>query len=688
MAVVAYDTYNGDSDCLHTNDYVSDGHGLAVTRVNRYVSDGHGLTTLIGAHRCPADPELATVYMETLRCNYERQHFISEDRTKKAITHVQFYVSFPEDEPISAEMRMFMVQQLILRTPLQHFASIYVPHDNRPDKHIHLSVCPYSIPDESGHTHKLCMNNELLYALRREMDYICVEYGPYSIIESPELWGDPQYCEWFFRIKEQGLVKIHPPKEQDHTSFKKERKRSRRYAASKQSQALKQESQRAFYRKMTRGYTPETADFFYSPAYLYDPNHPEETLHIRNQSKDGVPLSELEQKTIAVFCWAYQAKANLISRKVPGSRELQNRLQSLVNKAINAKQLLHTLDIRTQEDLITHIKECGSDIAELKQEIFRQDSILTHLSDTVAAIERWEFEKDTEAFAWLKAHHCSTPERIAKAKKCYTHAEGRKFSAEALLKKRSTEYRHLKEAESLIRPTTTTHEWQEYLSAIMEKESRKKIGRISEESLCKQLRRTGQVLGIDSENMDAILSSVKAITAQDPLPEYWLFSEMIYQSSNDRVAAVYEKLRNRYKDLYAYRHLADRMSVIGPFSFLLFIAVCFYSGMQEIALETEIEELQQEAILQKEYTKKLRVACRQALDGEKRRYAVEVLLASDEELDACRERFIENATAIVSRLEPAGGIEGTRQLDRLITAAANRSEQSVSQPKKDLTPDR
>ena len=107
-----------------------------------------------------------------------------------------------------------------------------------------------------------------------------------------------------------------------------------------------------------------------------------------------------------MFCWAYQAKANLISRKVPGSRELQNRLQSLVNKAINAKQLLHTLDIRTQEDLITHIKECGSGIAELKQEIFRQDSILTHLSDTVAAIERWEFEKDTEAFAWLKLGCC------------------------------------------------------------------------------------------------------------------------------------------------------------------------------------------------------------------------------------------------------------------------------------------
>ena len=101
-----------------------------------------------------------------------------------------------------------------------------------------------------------------------------------------------------------------------------------------------------------------------------------------------------------------------------------------------------------------------------------------------------------------------------------------------------------------------------------------------------------------------------------------------------------------------------------------------------------LDRKREEAILQKEYTKKLRVACRPALDGEKRRYAVEVLLASDEELDACRERFIENATAIVSRLEPAGGIEGTRQLDRLITAAANRSEQSVSQPKKDLTPDR
>lgn len=232
MAIVAHTPYGGSADCGRTNDYLCDGHGLPTDRTNRYISDGHGGHTLCEGYNCPSDPVLATEYMNILRLNYERQHPPGEGRTKGAVTHVQFYVSPTAEDNVPPEERMEMMRELIERTPLRDFASIRVPHDNTEDKHGHISLCPYSVDG----THKLPLNNTLLYTLRREMDYICVEHG-YSIIEAPELWGDKKYKAWFQSVKESGIVKVHPPKEQSMASFKQDRKRARAYSASKTAQA-------------------------------------------------------------------------------------------------------------------------------------------------------------------------------------------------------------------------------------------------------------------------------------------------------------------------------------------------------------------------------------------------------------------------------------------------------------------
>lgn len=232
MAIVAHTPYSGSVDCGRTNDYLCDGHGLSVDRTNRYISNGHGGHTLCEGYNCPSDPVLATEYMNTLRLNYERQHPPGEGRTKGSVTHVQFYVSPTASDNVPPEERMEMMRELIERTPLRDYASIRVPHDNTEDKHGHISLCPYSVDG----THKLPLNNKLLHELRREMDRICVEHG-YSIIENPELWGDKQYKEWFFKVKASGTVKVHPPKEQSMASFKEDRKRARAYSESKMAQA-------------------------------------------------------------------------------------------------------------------------------------------------------------------------------------------------------------------------------------------------------------------------------------------------------------------------------------------------------------------------------------------------------------------------------------------------------------------
>lgn len=685
MAIVAFKTYSTATACLNVTEYVSDGHGLAdADRVNRYISDEHSGTQLLGAHRCPADPRLAAIYMGILRRNYERQHFIDPNRKKKCTTHLQLVVSPTREDHVPAEERMVMMQELIDRTVLRDFACIYSPHDNRPDLHIHASICVFSIPDEEGNTYKLGMNNALLYDLRREMDRICVEHG-YSIVEAKELWGDKVYREWFLQIREQGVVKIHPPAEKEPIRFQNPRRRSQRYAASKRAQADKEAEQKAFYQKMTRGYRPETADYYYTPTHLYHPKEPEKELHIKRFNDDGKETGELELEAIGLFVWAYVGKKNLASKKISGGQGLYQRLGTLADRATVTRELILELDIRTRAELITHIKECGSDIAELKQEVKRQDTVLSRMAESMMAIDRWEGEQSEEALSWLQEHGCGSAAERERVKKAYIRAEGRKHAAEDLLRQRSGEYRRLKEAEAVLRPSGSREEWEAYLKLLLDQERRKRIGRIREETLIRQIRATGQAIGVASGQLEQILAEVRQAAGEEIVRESDFFMQALRQDSYQRVSAVYQKLRNRCEERHELRTLTDELTVIGPFSFLLVLAVCFFAGMEEIALETEIEELRQEAIAQKEYAKQYRVAKRAALSGAKKMYALEVLLASEEELDACRLRYIEHAARIINRQDMMAEIrEGrqTGQLDRVIGDAALRTLQEETAAEK------
>ena len=647
MAVVAYTSYNENIACQRTNDYLTNGHGTdAAARSNRYVSDGHGQTTLCVGHNCPSDPVLATEYMGLLRSNYERQHPPSKGRQKGSVTHVQFYVSPTEEDNVPAQERIDMTLELIQRTPLRDFSSILVPHDNTPDKHCHISLCPYSVDG----TRKLCLNNSLLNTLRREMDRICVEHG-YSIIENRELWADPEYREYFSRLKEQGTIKIHPPKDQDMSSFKKDRNRARSYTASKAAQKKKLEDLEAECKWLTKKRLPGMERFWYKSSFLYDPLGHDRHLRIRKKAPDGRMLSDIELSASSLFVWGNISSKSLAQRKIPGSRDLQRRMNELSRKAYAASRLFRELDIRTEEELVAHIKNCGQDIGELKKNIRYQESIINDMAPLLEAIDCWESSKDPAAYAYLWEHHCFSEQDIAAQKKCYDRAVARKETSENLLLKYKAEYRHCKEAEAILRPAACRSEYLEYMQKVFTKKALKDFGYCSREDLCDALYQLAEGCGMSK--VDAALLIEKAVdeASKNSVCNYRDILRLAYWQvkNNPSVNNIYRKMNRKWEGVGLLRKFSY-VEVSGPFTFFLGMFLALVSGLLEGLLRCDAESLKLDAkALQAELQSAGGIAV-EDLHLANKIYQKEIKNASPEAINNATNRFYRKASEILQGL--------------------------------------
>lgn len=663
MAIVAHTPYSGNADAGRTNDYLTDGHGLPeADRTNRYLTDGHGLHTICEGHNCPADPKLATEYMHAVRLNYERQHPQGEGRTKGTVTHEQLYVSPTEEDNVPADERMQMAGELIERTPLRDFPSIRTPHDNTPDKHVHISLCPYSVDG----THKLCLNNAMLNTLRREMDYICVEHG-YSIVENPELWGDKKYRDWFFEVKEKGIVKVHPPKDKDMTTYKEDRKRARTYSASKESKAAYEQAQDAYYKQLTKRFTPEHRELFYISPFLYSPANPNNALIIKKRRPDGKDMGEMEQMAASLFTWSRGAEKEIDKRNPRAGNGIKWKLHNLGDKAYAAAILMRNLDIRTHKELIRHTREVGGDISDLKKDIARQETIIRSMADVIDAIDRWENFKDPDAYAYLKSHRCGTPEEIADAKKRHARAIGRKAKNEKLLEDRKAEYRHLKEAESVLQPASSEEHLEEYLAQAFTSTAAKKIGYVDSQRLTKDLYELGDIAGLPRHVVDGYIQRARATASKTTLTEYGEFVSLTYRrdkAADLEISAKYAKIKQDYADIRQLRGMGKGLGalwlvpVFGAFAFVLTLAIGIYKGVQISAKKSEIEQLKWEAeYLKESNSKEGRLRKRERLASAKTQYEAEILGASREEIEAAQIRFYKKAAEIVGRFDVVRKVE-------------------------------
>lgn len=636
MAVIAFTSYADMEACLRTNTYLCDGHGLpAAARSNRYIADGHGGTTRSLGYLCPSDPILATSYMEAIQRNYNRQHTINPNRKKGCVTHIQLYVSPTEEDHVPSAERLEMTRELIERTVLKDFPSIYIAHDNTAQGHCHISLCPFS---EDG-SHKLCMNNNLLYDLRRQMDYICVEHG-YSIIECPELWGDRSYREWFFDVKEKGTVTIHPPKEQNKTFQNMEKKRARNYSRSKRAQTKKKEAREAYYRELTKGYSPGKDAYFFTSHWLYNPTDPTQPLRIKRITDDGKERNELELHAAAMGAWAYHCEQCLKSKSIPGTDKLQKRMHTIMGKTYAARQLMLDLDIRTQEELISHIKECGQDIGTLKRSIKNLEAELENLHPIMRSIGYLEAERNSEARLDLEKKGLLSTSEIEATKKKYTLLLARKENHLTLLEDRNKEYRYLKEAEKILNPASCKEAWDNYLTTLFSDNVIKKARWISSDQLESTIYELGTVLGIPEETLDQYFVEITETPEVIRSNNYQQFRKHITISKKIKGQAFteYYTQMGMVTDLEA---LAEKLTGFGLLGVLIFAVVDLIAELRKAGAQVDLEMALWEAKREKEYADMYRRRYRDSSP-----YYSEVLETMREE----KQKSTEQIQQFVSRL--------------------------------------
>lgn len=606
MAVITYTTYTDSQSCATVNTYISDGHGNpAAERSNIYISNGHGDTTICVGHHCPNEPGLATAYMETVRRNYERQHTIDPNRQKGQVNHVQIYVCPSEVDHVPAEERMEMTRELIEGSELRHFPSIYITHDNTPLGHCHVSLCPFS---QDG-SHKLSMNNKLLYDLRRMMDRNCVTHG-YSIIERQELWGDKEYRDWFLDIKERGIVTIHPPKTEDAAVRGKQKKRARDYSRSKRAQKKWKEEREAFLMEITSGYSPEVEGLFYTSEYLYHPNHPEQPLRIKRITEEGKLRSELELQSFALGLWGYHC-AKVLEEK-NGMESLHRRLRGIMEKAFAVKDFLSALDIRTQEELVYHIKECGQDIGTLKRSIKNLEAELVTRKPIIQAVERWEGEKDPGAKKFLAEQKMDNGWRMEKIKEDYAFLLGKKEHHQVLLEQCSKEYRYLKEVETFLNPVSCKAEWEQYLANLFSRNVLQKAKWFDTEHLEKCIYELGMLLGIPEEDLDRYILEVKEHPEVIRSKEYQDYRKgMISAEKRERKGyARYYQGMDVLDDLW---DLQQKLEGFGLLGFLLSVLVETVAEMNEHMTKLDLSIALWEAGMERWYADLRRRGMREKL---------------------------------------------------------------------------
>lgn len=333
MATVSFTRYHDAAAVARTNTYIVDGHGSPSERTNRYITDGHGGTTLCKAHNCPSNVAAASVYMDALRSIYTHNNshkaVVAGESKRRDITHVQFYVSWAENENVPEQEMLEMTRELIERTALKDYACLYASHTNTDNRHTHISLCPYSLDG----TKKLGITDRLKHDIWREADHICVEHD-YSIVNTPVLLADPAYRQWFDDVLREGKVTIW-------SSSRENRRKSEskhRYKAAKEADMKKQ------------------------AAVLTAQKHE------RKYAAYGVKINagnrpDFQCDIAAKMVWAIQAS------KHATDDALKSRLNKSAINAYNALQLMERLDIRTRTELEQHITDVGADIAILKKSI-------------------------------------------------------------------------------------------------------------------------------------------------------------------------------------------------------------------------------------------------------------------------------------------------------------------------------
>lgn len=384
--------------------YVSEAHKQIpvsdLTTVMEYVSGEHAEVLYTQGYHCSCNPELAAEEFlddrEKYLKNKNGKKLSGQVEGKEEIIAHHIYVSFHKEDFVSVEKMMKITDKLIQRTAMKDFRSLRAPHVNTDEGHVHISLNAYSMDGKK----KFCMNNKMLYALRRELDYICYEHGLSLIDDKTLLKTDEEYAKWFAEVKAEGKTRIHPnrtiqqKKEQQkkRNDKRKEQKSEKTYVKKLPLRNINTEIQEAAKYNFSEKFGKQV---FYAADGRFLSPRTKVPYRLKMWTEDGRKRSTVELLflLIAVVLFdtqKYAEEKNYYQPKINIDHEIQRMIDGI--------SATREYGITDKKVLESTIKECGSNISSLKRAIYQIDKALRDRKDEGLEEKRKKYEKKLKEY--------------------------------------------------------------------------------------------------------------------------------------------------------------------------------------------------------------------------------------------------------------------------------------------------
>ena len=473
MAIIVFSVYHKVNSPARVVDYITDSHGLPVTeRTNRYFVEGQPMLVPTQGHLCPNDPTAALVIMDLARYRYHLIHPPYSGAHNAPVEMIHIIISPAPSDRVSLQELMEMTRDLIQRTPLQGHICLQGGHCNTAIPHVHIAICPYA-PDG---THKLHMDKDLLYTLRRTMDHLCTDHG-YSIIDSAALRRDPAYNAWYADVQREGKITIHPPRVATAVAHSFQAERALAYVCKRDVQRAEQAEQAEIYAKVSSGYHPQYDSNYYASPWLYHPTHPRMPLRIVGINPDCTPRGELELQAKALEAWAYHCARDVDQSGIPGTEALRQDLLDLARDAGAAAKAAIKMDIRTLDELVMHQIGCRQDITALLYQIRSCKDQLQDPSTTSAQV------------AVLQDRQARYIDMVAQ---------------------RQDDVKQLAHIQRTLAPARSRDAWMDYLASMVSPTAAQQVQEVSPDDLEDTIRAIGACVGLPSNRLDTLIRSAQA----------------------------------------------------------------------------------------------------------------------------------------------------------------------------------
>jgi len=447
MATVNFTPYHSTdkSAAKRTIAYVLDGHGNPYDYTTRYIVNGHGGKLYANSYNVVTDAELCALQMQYYKEKYRQTHPITRGTgtTKHDIDVYQMYISFTEDEKLSQQEILQITDEFIKKVHLDEFPVLVSPHYNTDNRHVHAVIGAYNIAG----THKLSLNKEKLYYLRRNMDYICVAHG-LSIVE-PELplLRDPEYAEFYHNVIENNLIPIIP-RDKTKNKCSSRRKRSMQAAMDRKTieAQIREEKERIeeVRRKSSKyyyTYTGARLPYSHRPAYIYkydadgrERSVPELMLILLGTIAVGYldieiqhpPKNEFEQERQTIYLGKVDTVAQrsidaiALSRKydITSNQKIVSLKQSIGQQMNHCKSMMkhqqllleenqfqmemYSLDSQEYADLVFANEVIANRIAYQESRMKELNKEYRDMSWMEKILQKTQFENELHSMRWLE----------------------------------------------------------------------------------------------------------------------------------------------------------------------------------------------------------------------------------------------------------------------------------------------